>query len=234
MSESAAAAASPAAVQTLDFSGLTDADLFEGMALAGTCVARAHACFAEFHRRHAAYLFAVCQRRYRSAAEEIVAETFRRVYESAPQFDRSAVANGSAPDAARQLVRAWVGQLVRWVAADHFADRARRLPTVALDGIAALSEPSAAPITTGRAAELVAEVRGVIEALSEREQEIAWTVAHGWSPEHGQLRWSQEDLDAIGERFGLSRENLRQVRARLLRKLRVRLEPLLDAKSADR
>ena len=230
MSESATAAASPAPAQTLDFSAQTDADLFAGMALAGTCVAKAHACFAEFHRRHAAYLFAVCARRYRDAAEEIVAETLRRVYESAPQFDRSALPNSSAPDVARQLVRAWVGQLVRWVAADHFADRARRPHTVALDGIGALSEP---PQPAGRAAELVAEVRGVIEALSEREQEIAWTVAHGWSPDHGQLRWSQEDLDAIGERFGLSRENIRQVRARLLRKLRARLEPLLNAKPAD-
>jgi RNA polymerase sigma factor (sigma-70 family) len=234
MSELAAAAASPAPVQTPDFSALTDADLFEGMALAGTFVARAHACFAEFHRRHAAYLFAVCERRYRGAAEEIVAETLRRVYESAPQFDRSALANGSSAHAARQLVRAWVGQLVRWVAADHFADRAHRPPTVALDGIGSLSEPSGSPGTTARGAELVAQVRVVIEALSEREQAIAWTVAHGWSPEHGQLRWSQEDLDAIGERFGLSRENIRQIRARLLRKLRTRLEPLLDTKPADR
>ena len=234
MSELAAAAASPAPAQTPDCSVLTDADLFVGMALAGTCVSRAHACFAEFHQRHAAYLFAVCQRRYRDAAEEIVAETLRRVYESAPLFDRSALTNGSSPDAARQLVRAWVGQLVRWVAADHFADRKRRPSTVALDGIGSLSEPLEAPGTNERAAELVAQVRGVIEGLSEREQEIAWTVAHGWSPDHGQLRWSQEDLDAIGERFGLTRENIRQIRARLLRKLRVRLEPLLNAKPADR
>jgi DNA-directed RNA polymerase sigma subunit (sigma70/sigma32) len=74
----------------------------------------------------------------------------------------------------------------------------------------------------------------VIEDLPEREQEIAWTVAHGWSPEHGQVRWSQEDLDALGERFGLSRENIRQIRARLIRKLRARLEPLLSARPADR
>ena len=63
---------------------------------------------------------------------------------------------------------------------------------------------------------------------------FAWTVAHAWSPEHGQLRWSQEDLDAIAGRFGLSRENIRQVRARLIRKLRAKLEPLLNARPADR
>ncbi|MBN9120567.1 MAG: sigma-70 family RNA polymerase sigma factor [Planctomycetes bacterium] len=239
MSELAAAAASPAPAQTPpDLSAHTDADLFAGMALAGASVARAHACFAEFHRRHAAYLFAVCARRYREAAEEIVAETLRRVYESAPRFDRSALADVSGPDAARQLVRAWIGQIVRWVAADHFADRTRNA-AVALDRAGPLSEPLSEPRTepqsvAGRGAELVEQVRCVIEGLSAREQEIAWTVAHGWSPEHGQLRWSQEDLDAIGERFGLSRENIRQIRARLIRKLRARLEPLLNAGPDDR
>ena len=41
MSESAAAAGEAAPAQTLDFSAHTDADLFEGMALAGIAVARA-------------------------------------------------------------------------------------------------------------------------------------------------------------------------------------------------
>src|SRR5437870_5570147 len=109
MSESAAAAAPPAPAHSLDFSQRSDADLFEDMARAPAHIAAAHAAFAEFHRRHAAYLFAVCERRYRGEAEEIVAETLRRVYASAAQFDRSALVDVSSPDAARHLVRAWVG-----------------------------------------------------------------------------------------------------------------------------
>ena len=225
MSESAAAVVTPAPAQTPDLSARTDAGLFEGMARAGASVAKAHAAFAEFHRRHAAYLFAVCQRRYRGEAEEIVAETLRRVYASASQFDCSTLTDAS-PDAARHLVRAWVGRIVRWVAADHFADCKRRPPTVTLARIGSVSEP----VRTGEAdSELVVQVRGVIESLPEREREIAWTVAHGWSPEHGQVRWSQDDLDAIASRFGLTRENIRQIRTRLLRKLKARLEPLLNA-----
>jgi DNA-directed RNA polymerase specialized sigma24 family protein len=223
MSESAAVAGSPATAQPPGFSDRTDADLFEGMALAGACIATAHAAFAEFHRRHAAYLFAVCARRYREEAEEIVAETLRRAYESAARFDRSMLVNAPASDDARQLVRAWIGRIVRWVAADHFADRKRRPQTVAPDPLWA--EPARVPDAT---TELVAQVRGVIESLPEREQDIAWVVAHGWSPEEGQVRWSQDDLDAIAARFGLTRENLRQVRARLIRKLKTRLEPLLN------
>jgi RNA polymerase sigma factor (sigma-70 family) len=227
MSESAEVAEHPATARTLDFSARTDADLFEGMARAGACVSSAHAAFAEFHRRHAAYLFAVCQRRYRHEAEDIVAETLRRVYASASQFNCSALTDVSAPDAARHLVRAWVGQLVRWVAADHFADRKRRLQTVTPARIAFVPDPRRTEEPEPDS-ELVVRVREVIENLPEREQEIAWTVAHGWSAEYGQVRWSQDDLDAIAKRFGLSRDNLRQVRARLIRKLKERLEPLLN------
>jgi RNA polymerase sigma factor (sigma-70 family) len=230
MSESATAAAMPVSAETLDFSDQTDADLLERMALAGTCIATAHAAFAEFHRRHAAYLYAACERRYRSEAEEIVAETLRRVYQSAPQFDRTALANVPAADAACRLVRAWIGRIVRWVAADHFADRKLRPSTVTPARITLLPGPHwPEPAKSSEApSELIARVRGVIESLPEREQDIAWVVAHGWSPEHGQVRWSQEDLDAIADRFGITRENIRQVRARLIRKLRTWLEPLLN------
>jgi RNA polymerase sigma factor (sigma-70 family) len=234
MSESAEIAGAPAVAPTRDFSDHTDADLFGGMAQVETRTAEAHAAFAEFHRRHAAYLFAVCERRYRSEAEEIVAETLRRVYESAPQFDRSALADATA-DAARQLVRAWMGRIVRWVAADHFADRKRRPQTVTPDRICPKPDPRRSDPTdfTDTNAELVAQVRGVIESLSEREQDIVWTVAHGWSPEHGQVRWTQDDLDAIAGRFGLTRENIRQVRSRLIRKLRELLAPIMNAREGE-
>jgi DNA-directed RNA polymerase specialized sigma24 family protein len=222
MSESAVGTAAPEPARPPDHAALTDAALLEGMARAGTCVAEAHASFAEFHRRHAGYLFAVCLRRYRGAAEEIVAETLRRVYSSASQFDRATLTAGTGPDGARRLVRAWVGRIVRWVAADHFADRKRQPPTCELGSVAEPVRPADGP---GR---LVDRVRGVIESLSDREQQIAWTIAHGWSPEHGRVRWSPEDLDAIAGRFGLTRDTIRQVRARLIRKLRARLEPLLD------
>jgi RNA polymerase sigma factor (sigma-70 family) len=229
MSESAAAAATPVSAPALDLPSRSDADLFEAMALGRACTVRAHAAFAEFHRRHAPYLFAICSRRYGGAAEEIVAEVLRRVYAAAARFDRSTLTDGASPEATRRLVRAWVGRIVRWVAADHFADLKRAPQTVELDRIGSLLEPlrgqAAGAAEVGE--ELVARVRGVIEGLPEREQEIAWTLAHGWSPGNAPGRWSETDLDAIGRRFGLTRDNIRQVRGRLIRKLRSQLEPLL-------
>ena len=226
MSEPAEHAGAETPAGAPDPSGDTDAALFRRMARGDSSPGEAHAAFAEFHRRHVAYLFAACERRYRGEAEEIAAETLRRVYESAGRFDHSALAGASADDA-RRFVRAWLGRITRWVAADHFASRKRLPAAVALASLPPLPGPER---LADEDSELVAQVRGVIESLSAREQEIAWVVAHGWSEEHGRLRWSQDDLDSLAERFGLTRENIRQVRARLMRKLRARLEPLLTSK----
>lgn len=235
MSESAGGAVMPAPTQSLDFSSATDADLFEWMAIGDSCATDAHAAFTEFYNRHAQYLFAQCERRYRGEAEDIVADTFRRVYESAGQFDRSTLANVTDATAARRLVRAWVGQIVRWVASDHFAERDRQPESVTPGCISSLPDTRCADLASETTdSELVMQVRNVITALPEREQAIAWTIAHSWCPELGRLRWSQDDLDAIGERFGLTRENIRQIRIRLIRKLRPLLEPILNAHAAAR
>ena len=235
MSEPAEDAVTPAPIQSLDFSAATDADLFEWMAMGDSCATDAHAAFAEFYRRHSQYLYSQCERRYGGEAEDIVADTFRRVYESAGQFDRNTLANVSDPVAARRLVRAWVGQIVRWVAADHFAERDRQPESVTPGCIDSLPDNRCAdPANPTTDSELVTQVRNVISSLPERKQAIAWTIAHSWCPELGRLRWSQEDLDAIGERFGLTRENIRQIRTRLIRKLRTLLEPILNANPAAR
>lgn len=235
MSESVEDATITATAQDLDFSSATDADLFEWMAMGDSCVTDAHAAFVEFYRRHAQYLFAQCERRYGGEAEDIVADTFRRVYATATQFDRTTLADITDETAARRLVRAWVGRIVRWVAADHFANRNQQGETVTPERISSLPDNRCTgPAHPTGDSELVTQVRNVINTLSECDQAIAWTLAHSWCPELGNLRWTPEDLDAIGERFGFTRENIRQRRGRLAQRLRSLLEPTLNANRAAR
>lgn len=85
----ASAAAPPSATKPPDFTMDSDADLFVWMADAAADPVTAKAAFAELYRRHAAFIFAQCERRYGNAAEEITAEAFRRVYKSAARFDPS-------------------------------------------------------------------------------------------------------------------------------------------------
>ena len=117
MSELAQAAAK-AADPPPDFSSDSDADLFEWMALGDSSPVEAQAAFAEFHTRHVKYVYGQCERRYKDEAEDIAADAFIRVYESAGKFDRAKLSDWSDAVAARRFVRAWVGQQVRWAAAD--------------------------------------------------------------------------------------------------------------------
>jgi RNA polymerase sigma factor (sigma-70 family) len=236
MNEPAQAAAPPEDAPP-DFSEHSDADLFEWMALGEGSPTEAHAAFAEFHRRHGKYLFNECQKRYKGEAEEIAAEAMRRVYDSAGQFDRTKLKDPADLVAARRLTRAWVGRLIRWVAADHFADRKKLPHLVTPERISSLpSQPCIDPEEdkTGFESELVVEVRKIVSELPEREQAIAWEVAHSWHPGEGCLKWSSEDLDAIGGRFGLTRENIRQIKSRLIRKLRTRCAPLMSGNRTGR
>lgn len=236
MSELAQAAAK-AADPPPDFSSDSDADLFEWMALGDTSPTEAHAAFAEFHARHAKYIYAQCKRRYKDEAEAIAADALMRVYESAAKFDRTELSDWTDAVAARRLVRAWVGRQVRWAAADYFTDRKKFPQLVTSDSISSLpAQPCTDPEddNTGLESKLVEEVRRIVEELPEREQAIAWEIAHNWHPGEGRLKCSKQDLDAIGDRFGLTRENIRQIRVRLTRKLRTRCAHLVSGTPTDR
>jgi DNA-directed RNA polymerase specialized sigma24 family protein len=231
MSEPAVDAASPACVESLDFSTATDADLFEWMAMGDTCASDAHTAFAEFHRRHAKYVFDQCKKKYKDEAEAIAANALQRVYASAAKFERTNLGDWTDAIAARRFVRAWVGQQVRWAAADYFTDRQKLPQLVTLNSIGSLpSKPCVPPEedTTGTESKLVEEVRRVVSELPEREQVLAWEIAHNWHPGEGKLKCSSEDLDLLGDRFGLTKENIRQIRSRLKRKLRTRCAHLVS------
>ena len=228
MSDSVATAARPATAPTPDFSDRSDAELFDGVGSASSGRMRRSPSSTGGTRRTCS----PCAKaplpgggrgdRRRNAPPRV---RLRRTVRPLATRQRT------APDAARHLVRAWIGRLVRWVAADHFGDRNNRPHTVTLARIVGCGRT--ATDRRGRFGPRRARARE-IESLTEREQEIAWVVAHGWSPEQGQSRWSQDDLDAIAARFGLTRENLRQVRARLIRQTERAARTARDRHTADR
>lgn len=237
MSETASSAAPPAESEQLDFSAASEAELFEWMATAESCVIEAQTAFTEFHRRYAAFLHRQCERRYPIAAEDIVADALRLVYERAGQFDLNRVREALSPAAAQQAVRAWLGGIAHNVAADYIAQRNHEPRVVTPERITSLPDKSCldpAKDSKKLNMELIDRVRQIIDELPEREQEIAWVIAHRWSPNHDQNRWSTEDLDAIAEQFGLKRENIRQIRVRLIKKLRTLLTPILGGSGSAR
>lgn len=229
MNDSDQSAHSSAEPDQLNFSTATEADLFEWMAAAESCQEDARAAFAEFHRRHAAFLYAQCVRRYRGAAEDIVQDTLLRVYERAETFDLERAGGGVTPAGASRAVRAWMGSIAHQIATDYLADRTSGPLIVTPERITSLPDNTCADPAReypSLDAELIERVRQVIDELSPREQEIAWVIAHRWSPDYQQNCWATEDLDSIAEKFSLKRENLRQIRTRLIKKLRTLLTPV--------
>jgi RNA polymerase sigma factor (sigma-70 family) len=237
MSETAQAAGAPAQSEQLDFAESSEAELFEWMATAASCAADAQAAFTEFHRRHAGFLYRQCERHYPDAAEDIVADTLRLVYKNADKFDLNRVREPVTPELARRRVRSWLCRIAHNVASDYFAAMQREPQTVTPERITTLPDVTCAdPAKDAPAlnAGLIDKVRQVVNELPEREREIAWVIAHRWSPDHEQNQWSSEDLDVIAEQFGLTRENIRQIRSRLIKKLRTLLTPILGGSGSAR
>lgn len=237
MSETAQAAGAPAQSEQLDFAESSEAELFEWMAMAARSATDAQAAFTEFYRRHAGFLYRQCERLYPDAAEDIVADTLRRVYKNAGTFNLNRVREPVTPDLARRRVRAWLCRIAHNVAADYFTARESEPQTVTPESITSLPDVTCvdpAKDSPTLNAELIDRVREIVNELPERQREIAWVIAHRWSPDHEQNQWSNEDLESIAEQFDLTRENLRQIRSRLIKKLRTILTPVLGGSGSAR
>jgi len=229
MNDSEQSADESAEPDHLEFSTASEADLFEWMAAGETCQNDAQAAFAEFHRRHGAFLYAQCLKRYRWAADDIVQDTLIRVFERAETFNLARV-RGVTPSVASRAVRAWMFTVAHQIATDYLTGRTSGPQFVTVERITSLPDTScvdpASEVPT-LDAKLIDRVRQAIDELPPRDAEIAWVIAHYWSPNHSQNRWSAEDLDAIAERYGVTREYLRKIRSRLITKLRAHLTPIL-------
>ena len=233
MTTSAQTAETAADPSNLAFSTFAETDLFEWMAEAEKCPDEARAAFGEFYQRHAEYLFGVCSKKYPNLAEDIVSEAFLRAYQKAAKFDVKRLSGDAQTD--RRKVRAWLGRVAQRVASNIFA--AREEDPVTNSCTTSLPDdwgPDCEADDEPGNDERIAQVQAVVNALPEREREIAWVMAHSWRPGEKANRWSREDLAAIAERFNETPENIRQIKSRLLKTLRKLLAPVDGASVSAR
>jgi RNA polymerase sigma factor (sigma-70 family) len=210
-----------------DLSRETDANLLTMMTWCGRDDQAAREAWAEFYRRHAGYLYAVCLRAYRrllggeAGVEALVSDTFLAVFQrGAATFQ----ACGS-PDqeTARRRVRAWLGQIARRLALLQL--RQRRATTEDLAEAVSCRIPArtaAAQPVDGQAAQRVC--RAMQKVLSERERDVLATRMQFYDPERNQQRMEPEVLRDLARRWQTTPENVRQVYHRALAKLRQALE----------
>lgn len=199
----------------------TDEDLVVFMSWQSDHPGVAQAAFAEFHKRHVRYLYAVCLEAYaddigHGGVEDLVQETFWRAYEKADTFTPM---NGEE-DAARRRIRAWLGRIAYRLVLTAARQQKRRVRLVTgkedrVDRCPDRTVPRR-ELTPGE--ELVR--RGMNEVLNERERQVLENFASYYDAE-SEHQYPPEGLVAeLCERLGTTEENVRQIRCRALRKIK--------------
>jgi RNA polymerase sigma factor (sigma-70 family) len=204
--------------EKVDLTEDSDCDLLEMMTWKESDPDVAREAWAELYRRHAKYLFPVCLKYARGlggdeAAEDLTSETFKHVYERGASTFRPGSA--SDPDRMRRHVRAWLGRIAHNLACNAY--RGRPLQEIWLeqdqwDNVADQErlEDSESSLRLLRLMEQV---------LTDRERHILRVTAQYYDPRKPNRKLPDEVLEDLGRRWGITHENIRQIKRRALKKL---------------
>ena len=187
----------------------------------------ARQAFAEFYRRHVDYLFRVARKHTMGlggddAAEDLTSETFRRVFERGAATFRPG--KTSDPDEMRHHVRAWLGRIAHNISCDARRGRVSELP---------LEE---VPIeSVHRESEEISETsKGLLslmeKTLTERELDIVRVTSQYVEMRKPNQKLPADVLDDLAREWGVTHENIRQIKRRALQKLQQAIDEVPQAK----
>jgi RNA polymerase sigma factor (sigma-70 family) len=197
-----------------------DEDLLLLMAWKAEDPEEANAAFTRFYQRHVRYLYAHCLRAYaddlgHDGVEDLVHRTFWRAFEKAATFTPM---NGE--DATGRRARAWLGRIAqRLMLTEKKRDKRRiQLVTGSCDVVDNCPDRYVAYRELTREEDVVR--RGMNEALSERERLVLESYASYYDPESEQQYPPDDVVGELCELLQTTKENIRQIRCRALRKLK--------------
>jgi len=195
----------------------------------------AHAALKELHRRYYGYLLTVVEGFSENFGtveidpEEFANAAFKKAFLCAASFQDEC--NGDAELSTRKL-KAWLGIVAKNLARDAL-DKIKRqhehLQTVPIDE--AVEPPGAEPEpeldTTPTATPVLEALREALDALKPEERDILITYASfGFNTKNGR-ELPKDVREALEDRTGYERGNIRQKWLRLTRKLKAELQPLM-------
>ncbi len=205
--------------KSLDFDGDSDSDLLEVMTWQETDPEAARAAWAAFYKRHLSFLLTACRKyaqgllRY-GAAEDLAEDTMLRVWDNGAATYRCDPTADA--DTARLRVRAWLCRIAHNIAANRL--RGRTLLQIDLSDFewTLIAEPS-----KGTPSEMSDRLRAAMQtALTDRERQVIRVVAQYDDPLHPGRHLPEDVLSDLERQLGTTRENIRQIKSRALRKLK--------------
>lgn len=231
---------------SMDMGQETDVGLMLLMGAAGPAPEEqelARAALKELHRRYYPYVLSVAEGYSENfgtveiAPDEFATATFKKAFSRAATFhDKS----DGDPEVSALQVKAWLGVIARNLSRDALDKIKRRhghLEVVPLDETTdapeAESEPEQELDTTPTATPVLLALRGALDTLKPEERDILITYAtFGFTTKNGR-ELPKDVREALEERTGYERSNIRQKWLRLSRKLKVELEPKLATQRAS-
>jgi DNA-directed RNA polymerase specialized sigma24 family protein len=222
---------------SMDMGQETDAGLLVLMGAAGSSADEqemARAALRELHRRYYPYVYTVLDKFSENVGTVIIdpaefaVATFSKAFRAAESFrDQS---NGDT-ETAKLQVKAWLGVIASNLAKDAL-DRVSRhrkeIELVPLDDAHDVAERELQlSDTTSTAPVLLSALQSAMDALKPEEKDILITYATFGIPTKNGRELPSDVRDALEQRTGYERSNIRQKWLRLSRRLKAELEPCI-------
>jgi RNA polymerase sigma factor (sigma-70 family) len=211
-----------ARIQEPDFIKDTDADLLTLISWREEDEEGARRAWGEFYTRHFNFLSAVCLKSYGNrlgadGVQDLVNDTFLRVFTHGAHNFRT---DQPEADYVRKLVRVWLCKIANSLFLMELRGR-KRLPEVVFEE----SEHAAiefTPLSLERETQCE-RVRELLAQLPEREYDVLMARLSNYHRNEGKQQFDPEVLSDLAERWQVTKDNVRQILSRSLRKIKDQL-----------
>ena len=215
--------------QELDLSDESDADLLTMVSWREDDEEAALAAWGEFYRRYFDLLTLICLKAYQrqigeAGVEDLVNDTFLRVWTHGAATFRTAETD---PGKLRKLIGVWLGEIARNLLLIQLRGR-NRLPEIAFDETEHACE-EATPLSEERRQQCE-QLREALDGLSERERDVLMARFSNYHRSGGKQQFDPEVLADLAEKWQITKDSIRQVLCRTLKRIRSQLSQPQDAR----
>jgi RNA polymerase sigma factor (sigma-70 family) len=215
--------------QKTAFSNETDADLLTMISWREDEEEVALAAWGEFYLRQFRALTYICLKAYQrqigeSGVEDLVSETFLRVWTHGAATFRTAETD---PDKLRKLITIWLSEIAKSLFLMQLRGRSR-MPLVTFDETEHACQ-EATPLSTERQKQCE-QLREVLDGLNARERDVLMARFSNYHRSGGKQQFDPEVLTDLAEKLQITKDSVRQILCRTLKKINLQLAPPKDAR----